>query len=236
MIDALLLDAHGTLLELEPPVPALRGMLEQRFGVRLTADQAERAIAAEISYYRAHLGEGRDAGSIAALRGRCAAELRRALAAERVLDSVGADELTEALLASLVFRPYPDVMPALQRLRARHPLRIVVASNWDASLPDTLQAVGLRPLLDGVVTSAEVGAPKPAAALFRRALELAGEVPPERAMHVGDSLEEDVAGAGAAGIRAVLVARHGRRVPPGVRAVRSLEQLLELPELAVAKA
>jgi HAD superfamily hydrolase (TIGR01509 family) len=50
-----------------------------------------------------------------------------------------------------------------------------------------------------VVTSAEVGLPKPDPAVFRRALELLG-VRPERALHVGDS-ESDETGARAAGMR-----------------------------------
>jgi len=228
---ALLLDAHGTLVELEPPAPALRRVAAERLGVELTPEQAQAAIAAEIRYYRAHLGEGRDPASVDALRGRCAEELRTALAAEQLLDGIGADVLTEALLASLVFRPYPDAVPALRAARARG-IRVVVASNWDASLRDTLGALGFGDCLDGVVTSAEVGAPKPARAVFERALELAGGVSPDRALHVGDSLEEDIAGARAAGIPAVLVARDGRQAPAGVRSVRSLEELLSLPEFA----
>ncbi|HEV2786980.1 MAG TPA: HAD hydrolase-like protein, partial [Solirubrobacteraceae bacterium] len=74
---------------------------------------------------------------------------------------------------------------------------------------------------------------KPAPGIFRRALALAGAAPDEgRALHVGDSLEADVAGALGAGLRAVLVARAGSwpaEVPAGVPVVRSLG---ELPALA----
>jgi HAD superfamily hydrolase (TIGR01509 family) len=77
--------------------------------------------------------------------------------------------------------------------------------------------------VDGVVTSADVGAAKPDAAVFRRALELAG-VDAAGAVHVGDSLDNDVAGARAVGIRAVLVQRDGPP-PAGVEAVRSLTEL-----------
>jgi FMN phosphatase YigB (HAD superfamily) len=45
-------------------------------------------------------------------------------------------------------------------------------------------------------------------------------------MHVGDSVEHDVAGARAAGLEAVLVARNGAEVPDGVRVVASLDGLL----------
>ena len=70
---------------------------------------------------------------------------------------------------------------------------------------------------------AEVGAAKPDVAMFERALALA-EVEPAVAVHVGDSVENDVEGARAAGIRSVLVARDGGH-PPGVEAIRSLTEL-----------
>ena len=91
--------------------------------------------------------------------------------------------------------------------------RIVVVSNWDVSLHEVLERVGLAPLVDGVVTSAAVGAAKPAAAIFAHALGLAG-VAPERAIHVGDSLDEDVRGAAACGIRPMLLRRDGRSGAP----------------------
>jgi putative hydrolase of the HAD superfamily len=79
-------------------------------------------------------------------------------------------------------------------------------------------------LFDGIVTSAQVGARKPAAAIFQRALSLLG-VPPARAVHVGDSLHEDVEGARSAGIGAVLLRRDGEPGPAGVRTVASLTEL-----------
>ncbi len=101
-----------------------------------------------------------------------------------------------------------------------------MVSNWDCSLPEWLGPPGLLELVDGVVSSAEVGAAKPDPAPFARGLELAG-VAPEDALHVGDSLENDVAGARAAGVRAVLVDRAGA-APPGVEAVRSLAEVPSL--------
>ena len=97
---------------------------------------------------------------------------------------------------------------------------MIVVSNWDASLPEVLDAVGLGDLVDGVVSSAAAGVRKPGAAIFLRALELAG-VQPGQALHVGDSLEEDVAGAVAAGVPALWLNRAGGSVPPGVTAVGS---------------
>jgi putative hydrolase of the HAD superfamily len=222
---AILLDALGTLVALEPPAPLLRAELARRFGLDVSAREAEYAIGSEIAYYRAHLGEGRDAASLQALRRRCAEVLRSALPVARL----EVDPLVEALLASLRFTPFADVGPALRAARSRGS-RLVVVSNWDISLHGVLRALELEPLLDGILTSAEVGARKPAPAIFEQALALVGAGASE-AIHVGDSLEEDVAGARAAGIEPVLVRRDGRPAAPGVRTISTLEQLADLTVL-----
>jgi len=218
----ILLDALGTLLELQPPAPLLRVELAGRFGLHVSESQAARAIAAEIAYYRAHLDEGRDEASLQALRRRCAEVLRSALPA----DGLEVDPLVQALLASLRFHAFADVRPALTAARARGQ-RLVVVSNWDVSLHGVLRALELEPLLDGILTSAQAGARKPAPEIFEQALALSGAAP-EQAIHVGDSLEEDVAGARAAGIEAVLVRRDGGPAAPGVRTISTLEQLADL--------
>jgi putative hydrolase of the HAD superfamily len=88
-----------------------------------------------------------------------------------------------------------------------------------------LHETGLAPLLDGALASAEVGAAKPDGAIFARARALAG-VGAADAWHVGDDPEADVEGALAAGIRPVLVARHGDGgAPPGIPVVRALDAL-----------
>jgi putative hydrolase of the HAD superfamily len=220
---ALLLDALGTLVRLEPPAPALRAELAARFGVAVSAEQAGRALAAEIAYYREHLQDGRDEASLRALRGRCAEVLRAALPGSRALAATRPDELTEALLASLRFSAFEDAGPALQAARERG-LRLVVASNWDVSLPEVLRRVGLLDRLDGVVTSAGVGARKPDPRVFVEALHRAGVAPAE-AVHVGDSPAEDVEGARAAGVRPVLLARDRRPGPAGVPTIASLAEL-----------
>ncbi len=218
---ALLLDALGTLVALEPPAPRLRRNLAERCGIEISGAEAETAIAAEIGYYRAHLDEGRDAASLADLRRRCAAALREALPPRaRPSDP---DAALRTLLASLRFHAFDDARPALEAARARD-LRVVVVSNWDCSLPDVLEWIGLAPALDGIVSSAVVGARKPSRAIFERALLIAG-VPAGDTIHVGDSLVEDVEGARAAGIEPVLISRDGTPGPPGVRTIGSLSEL-----------
>jgi putative hydrolase of the HAD superfamily len=211
-------------MHFDPPAPLLRAALRERAGVEVPAATAAAAIAAEISYYRAHLHEGRDAASLADLRRRSAEAMRPALAT-----AVDGEALTDALLAALRFRAYPDAAPVLRALRARG-LRLVVVSNWDVSLHERLEETGLAPLVDGAVASAELGHAKPDPAIFAHALGLAG-VPAEAALHAGDSLEADVEGARAAGLRAVLVARDGTTPPPaGVPVIATLAELPPLCE------
>jgi putative hydrolase of the HAD superfamily len=215
-----LLDALGTLVELQPPAPRLRARLAEA-GFNVSEERAEAGIRAEIAYYLAHHLDGSDRDSLDHLRDRCAAVMMEAL------DIEGLDQATarRALMGALEFRAFDDAVPALRDLRAgRHGL--VVVSNWDCALSDWLDGVGLLELVDGVVTSAEVGAAKPDARVFRSALELAG-VEPEQAVHVGDSPDNDVDGARAAGIRAVLLWRDGEP-PPSVESIRSLRELAPL--------
>jgi putative hydrolase of the HAD superfamily len=221
---ALLLDALGTLVRLEPPALPLRETLRERFGVEVSEAQAAHAIAQEIGFYRQHLDLGSDEPGLATLRARCAEVLRAALPPSPKLESLETLELQAALLSALRFSPFEDVVPALSELRRRG-ASLVVVSNWDISLHDVLGRLRLAPLLDGILTSAEVGARKPAAAIFRRGLELAGAAAAE-VSHVGDSLAEDVTGARNAGIEPILIARAGERGPEDVRMIRTLRELL----------
>lgn len=205
----MLLDALGTLLELEPPAPRLA----EHLGVPLA--HADAAVAKEIAYYRANLHRGGDGAGLAALRRDCARLVAEELGIERDVEA--------ELLESIVFRPFPEVPGVLRELR-EDGWRLVVCSNWDVSLHEALATTGLRELVDGAVSSAEIGVAKPDPALFRHALSLAGA---DGGWHVGDDLEADVAGARAAGLRAVFVARAGR--PPA--GVASIASLAELPQL-----
>jgi putative hydrolase of the HAD superfamily len=214
---AVLVDALGTLVELQPPAPRLRERLAAA-GFDVSDERAAAGSGAEIGYYLAHHLDGSDPESLEDLRDRCATAMMEAL------ELPGLDHATarRAMMESLEFQPYPDSVPGLRALGDRG-VTLVIASNWDCSLPEWLGPPGLLELVDGVVTSADVGAAKPDPAVFRRALELAG-VGSGEAVHVGDSVEADVEGARAAGIRAVLVRRDGEP-PAGVEAVRSLAEL-----------
>jgi putative hydrolase of the HAD superfamily len=205
MTRAVFLDALGTLVELEPPWISLRDMVPSE----VSDEQLVEALKAEMAYYKEHAHEGHDEASLAELRERCAAIVSHKLGMD-----VGVDEL----VAAIRFSAYPDAVPALSALRDRG-LRLVAVSNWDCSLPRVLEGCGLGEMLDGTITSAEAGARKPDPAIFEQALELAG-CDASEALHVGDTAEEDVEGASAAGIRSLLIDRDG-----GEGDIASLEEI-----------
>lgn len=218
---AVLLDALGTLVGLDRPFERLADELARR-GAPVGLDAAAAALGEEMRFYRAQHDRAVDRFALEALRDDCARVLRAALPPAAV--ALGHEEVRAAMLGALRFEAFPEVAGALGDLRAGgHPLAVV--SNWDVSLHDVLGATGLAPLVDVTLTSAEEGVAKPAPELFYRALARLGRNPRE-AVHAGDSVEADVAGAAGAGIAAVLVDRDGRlEAPPGVPRVTSLAQL-----------
>jgi len=189
---AVLFDALGTLVDLEPPWVPLASILEM--------DEAEvaTAVRAEMDYYKEHSHEGKDAASLDALRTRCADILSWELDREVPL---------KTMMDAFQFHAFDDARPALDELR-KAGLRLICVSNWDISLPEVLERCRLDKALDGVVTSAEAGVRKPDPAIFTAALALAG-CGPDEALHVGDTVAEDIAGAGAAGISALHIDRAG---------------------------
>lgn len=118
-----------------------------------------------------------------------------------------------------VFR---DVRPTMRALR-KAGYRLAVVSNWEPSLVQTLDRLGIRHYFEAVVTSAVEGVWKPDPGLFRRALERLA-VRAEAAVSVGDHLERDFASARQAGMHAVLLDRFDDHpeVSPRVRTLTEL--------------
>jgi putative hydrolase of the HAD superfamily len=124
---------------------------------------------------------------------------------------------------------YPEVPEVLAGLHRRG-FRLGVVSNWDARLPGLLAALGLERHLDAVVYSAAVGVEKPHPRIFRAVCgEL--EVDPQEALHVGDRVREDVEGALAVGMEALLLVR--RTAGAGGPPAGDLSDLTPLPEIVV---
>ena len=191
-VDAVTVDGFGTLVRLVDPVPALTQVLHER-GYARGAAAVRDAFAAEVAYYRPRALTGRDATTLAALRVDCARVFLEAADAD-----LPAESFVDAFMSSIVLEPIPGALDVVTDLRRRG-LEVAVVSNWVIGLEELLGRIGAASLFAAVVTTAEAGAPKPEAAVFRLALERLA-VRPERAVHVGDE-PEDEEGSRAAGMR-----------------------------------
>lgn len=117
-----------------------------------------------------------------------------------------AEEMTRAWEHHANFDLYEDTLPVLEELR-RHGLRLALVSNTGRNLEEFVAHHRLD--VDAALGSRTHGRTKPSPSIFRAVLELL-DVAPEAAVMVGDSLEDDVEGARALGMRAFLLDREDR--------------------------
>jgi putative hydrolase of the HAD superfamily len=188
-LDAVTIDAFGTLVELGDPYDRLGAALGDR-GVERSRQEVAAAFAAEVAYYLPRAHEGRGGRSLAQLRRDCAAVFLTEVGA-----SLDPADFAPAFVGALEFKLLPGTEAALERLRAAG-LTLACVGNWDVSLSDYLSGIGLARYFVAVVSSAEAGAPKPDRRPFDLALGRIS-VAPERALHIGDS-DADRIGAEAA--------------------------------------
>ncbi len=128
----------------------------------------------------------------------------------------------EAFARGAAWRPGKGAVETLRTLKARG-LKIALVSNFDGRLHSVVAELGLKPFFDAVIVSSETGWAKPSPRIYAAALA-ALDLEPGAALMVGDRPREDVAGATAAGLRALLYDPLGR--VPGPRSIRDLRQLL----------
>jgi polyol permease family/HAD superfamily hydrolase (TIGR01509 family) len=153
-------------------------------------------------------------------RGQSSGSLRTAVAKRLV---PGTDRATLVALAKKYWEYpasalYPDVKPALHSLAPRFKLGLV--ANAGAAAKKALRRDGLDQLFSVVMLSEEAGIEKPDEEIFRRALEQAG-VPADRAIHIGNRLDNDIRPAQRVGMKTIWMLRGD--APPAP----SLEQLCE---------
>lgn len=124
------------------------------------------------------------------------------------------------------WRLFPETAATLAELKARG-LELGIISNFDTRLFSVIRGLGIAPAFDTVTISSLTQAAKPAPKIFQLALEKHA-VDPEDALHVGDSLRDDVEGATIAGLHAVLLDREGKHQRSPAPIIQSLDQLLPL--------
>jgi putative hydrolase of the HAD superfamily len=149
---------------------------------------------------------------------------------EQIIRGMGGDsdrtyecavEMTRAWEHAYNFQIFEDVLPVLTELRDRG-LKLGLVSNTGRDLDAFVAHHGLD--VDAVVASGVHGKTKPHPTIFLAALDRLGVSPAEAAM-VGDSVEDDVEGARAVGMRGVLLDRENRYPEIGEK----LTDLLSLP-------
>lgn len=123
------------------------------------------------------------------------------------------------------YQPMPGAVDALRELN-RMGLRLIAASNWEGWLGRLLALIDLERFFASQVVSADIGAEKPDALFFERALAIA-QADRRRVLHVGDGWDADVNGALNAGIDAVWV----NPAVPADAPVPVIASIAELPDL-----
>jgi HAD superfamily hydrolase (TIGR01662 family) len=145
------------------------------------------------------------------------------------LSHVVAVELTSRWQRHENFELYEDVMPVLDELR-RAGLKIGLVSNSARDVRDFASHHALD--IDAGISSFHHGKTKPHASIFKAVLDLL-EVDPADAAMVGDTVEDDIEGALALGMQAVLVDRLGLHedYEPRIDDLYALPALLDVPTL-----
>jgi HAD superfamily hydrolase (TIGR01549 family) len=219
VLRAVVFDVDFTLARPGPDLgPAGYRALGLRYGLSLDPARYDAARAAAVAEVRQHPELDHD-------------DETWVLFTERIIQGMGgvgethaaAIEMERRWTQSAHFELYDDALPVLELL-SRRGLKIGLLSNSSRDLGEFVVHHGLA--ADALLTSASHGKTKPHRAIFRAILDLL-EVGAAEALMVGDTLSEDVEGARAAGMRAVLLDREGRH--PGV--ADRLEDLRGLPAL-----
>jgi len=231
VIKAVFLDWFHTLALFEPPRENLHSQVYGEFGFEIPPEKLTRGLlAADKGWFE------EDVKSRVEARSR---EEQAELALRyqnTVLSAAGVNAPREVLFKivqkmhqlyqGVTFVLFDDVLSTLKTLKERQLiLGLITNATKDMSL--AYRKLGLEPYLDFVVSSEEVGANKPAPAIFLAAVEKAG-VKASEAVHVGDQYELDVVGARGVGINPVLIDRYD--VAPGVSdcpRIRTLPELVQ---------
>lgn len=232
IVEAVMFDAAGTLLRVEPSVGHVYADEASKHGARIAPDSLNQAFRTCWKHHRTspengtpfHTSEVIERAWWRRLVWDVFQEVQAPPALMEGFDGFF-DGLYERFAGPEDWRLYQDAIPTLDAL-SRKGIRLAVVSNWDSRLPRLLDAMGVADRFEFVITSAEAGVSKPHPGIFQCALARL-HLDPSAVVHVGDSEEEDMAGAREAGLWAVFVNRGNDAAPePG-----TIRSLTELPQL-----
>lgn len=210
---AVFFDAGGTLIHPVPSVGGVYANVTAPLGARIEPDRFERVLYPIWADYREKAARDEvplpttDAGDLAMWR-IMAERLYEGMPELRAVDfERWFVDVYEAFSSGANWRFFPEVEETISGLRARG-ISVGIVSNWSSRLGRILEDLAFHDRVDFAVISAVVGHRKPDPRIFEPALA-ASRAKPSEAIHVGDTYGEDVVGAERAGIRGLLVDRHG---------------------------
>ena len=194
-------DAAGTLFHVPRGVGFHYADVLARHGVRreeAALDDAFRAVWPEMPVFASTAGARADDGKgwwrdlVGRILDRCG------VSEDQLERGPFFEELYAEFVRPAVWTLYPETHQVLEALAVRFPLGVI--TNFDGRFRKIAAQLGIDRFFHHVVISSEVGADKPDARIFQRAVELAG-VAPADALHVGDDRVCDWEGAAAAGLQ-----------------------------------
>ena len=209
-IRGVLFDWGGTIVRddslfVGAPTAAVAAFARERLALDVSDDGLERAFHAALPEYRP--GETEPAPHISRVLGEAFTWLGLAVGASEV-ESCARIFFRESSHGMVV---YDDARALLASLRYRgYKTAVVTNAIFPAALFEPkVNELGLAGYIDAFVASADVGLAKPNPSPYLKALAAIG-LEPQEAIFVGDTAATDIAGARAAGMRAVLLERTDR--------------------------
>ncbi|OAG27928.1 HAD-IA family hydrolase [Thermodesulfatator autotrophicus] len=197
-IETVFFDAEGTLFHITPSVGQIYAEICQEFGLKVNPHELNKTF---LKTYLKHRG------SFEASPESCFEGWRKVFL--ETISHFG--ELKDPETAYLkgyeifarpeYFRLSPDTEETLSAIKASG-RRLAIISNWDERLIRLISAFGLSHFFEDVIVSCEVGLMKPDPQIFELACQKLN-TPPEKALMIGDNLNDDVLGAREAGLWAL---------------------------------
>jgi putative hydrolase of the HAD superfamily len=202
-VRAVLFDVDFTLCRPGPELSADRyARIAERHGVTLDSGRYHEAREAAILNLKRHPELLHDES----IWHRFTEEIFIGMGGPEEIASDCATEIEQGWAMSENFELFEDALPVLEELRVAE-IKVGLVSNGIRDLTEFVAHHGLQ--VDAIVDSRSHGRVKPHPTIFQAALELLG-VEAAEAVMVGDSLEEDVEGARALGMQAILIDRDHR--------------------------